>query len=76
MPYTRPIEPLIGDNRGIVRQKLGRIHCCTPLRQALRECRPANIRQASPALRRGLILCVIETLREYRSTYDYVRFGR
>jgi len=72
---ARPIEPLIGDNRGIVRMKLGNIHCMTSFSDAVRHCRPKNIRKASPALRRGLILCVAQTLAEFRSEYVAVVTG-
>ncbi len=73
--YKRPIEKLVGDNRGIVRLKLGNMHCMTPLRKALRVCRPKNVRKLPVPLRRGLILCVIETLQEYREMYRDVSNG-
>jgi len=72
----RPMEELIGDNRSVVRMKLGDIHCMTPFREALRVCRPRNIHKMPSGLRRGLILCVKETLEEYRSTYLGVMSGR
>ena len=72
----RPIEELIGPNRGIVRMRLGNMHCMTPFREVARELRPKNIRDASPALRRGLLLCVYETLAEYRGTFLHVVNGR
>lgn len=72
----RPMEPLIGNNRGIVRQKLARVHCCRPWRYVAREIRPANWRQVPPALRRGLLLCIVETLREYRTLFVDVQQGR
>jgi hypothetical protein len=73
---SRPIEDLTGDNRGIVRQKLGRIHVMTPIRDQLAECRPRHMRDCPPALRRGWVLCVLETIAEYRGTYIGVTSGR
>lgn len=69
-------EPLVGNNRGIIRQKLGRIHCCTPLLEACREVRPKNMRSMPVELRRGWVKCVIDTLAEYRGTYVAVMTGR
>ena len=71
----RPMEELVGDNRGIVRMKLGNIHCMTPFREAARICRPENIGLASSGLKRGLLKCVWETLQEYRETYRAVTGG-
>ena len=34
-----------------------------------RECRPKQIKQASPALRRGIWKALLEIIREERSTY-------
>jgi hypothetical protein len=65
----RPIEELTGNNRGIVRQKLGRIHCMTSVREAVRECRIPNRRNLPVELRRGLVKCIMDTLAEYRGTF-------
>lgn len=72
----RPTEELIGDNRGIVRQKLGRIHCCTNWRDAYREIRSGikNWKAIPPELRRGLAKCVHDTLAEYRGTFVSVMY--
>lgn len=72
----RPIERLTGSNRGIVRIRIGNMHVMTPFLEVVRACRPKNIREASPALRRGLILEVHETLSEYRSTFLHVMTGK
>ena len=66
---SRPLEKLVGDNRGMVRFKLGRIHCMTSVLDCAREMRCPGIRDMPVALRRGLALCVIETIAEYRGTY-------
>ena len=66
---TRPTEDLIGNNRGIVRQKLARIHCMTSVLEAARECRPKSMRRVPVALRRGLAKCIMETLAEFRGTF-------
>ena len=71
----RPIEELTGENRAMVRWKLGNIHCMTSFRDALKECRPEGVRKAPPALRRGLIKCVADTLNEYRGVYSQVTRG-
>jgi len=73
---ARPFERLIGDNRGIVRQILGRVHCCAPLKEALLKSRPKRMRSMPVALRRGWVLCVLETRDEYRKTYFDVMGGR
>lgn len=72
----RPIEPLIGDNRRYVRWKCGQLHCMTSLREACRQMRPRNILDASPALRRGMILCVAETMYGNRQLFQDVMAGR
>ncbi len=72
---SRPIEPLIGDNYGIVRMRCGNIHCCTPFTDAVRLVRPKTLRSASPALRRGLLLCIWETMNDDRSLYLDVMNG-
>lgn len=71
----RPVEDLVGDNRGIVRQILGRVHCMTHPLKAAKQARPKNMRKVPVALRRGWAKCVLETLNEYRSTYLYVMRG-
>lgn len=75
---ARPIEELIGDNRGIVRMKLGNIHCLTHWRTAYRDIRAGitNWRNIPPELKRGLGKCVYETLEEYRGTYRAVVTGQ
>lgn len=73
---SRPLEDLIGDNRGIVRQILGRCHCCSPILKLAREARPKGMREVPVALRRGWAKCVIETRDEYRETYLAVMSGR
>lgn len=65
----RPLEELTGSNRGILRIRIGNIHVMTPFTEVVRRCRPKNIRKASPALRRGLILMVHQTLMEYRQEF-------
>jgi hypothetical protein len=66
----RPVEELTGDNRAIVRQILGRIHCMESVLDAAHEARPKGGMRGIPvALRRGWAKCVLDTLAEYRSTY-------
>ena len=72
---NRPVEELAGSNYGIVRQKLGRIHCMTSVLSAARQVRPHAMRDYPVALRRGWAKCVIETLAEYRGTYVAVTRG-
>lgn len=72
---SRPLERLIGDNYGIIRMRCGRIHCCTPFMDAVRQIRPKSVRSVPPALRRGLILCIAETLAAYRDEYVAVMSG-
>jgi hypothetical protein len=75
MHINKPVEDLVGTNYGIVRQKLGRIHCCTPVREAIRGL-GVKYKEVPKPLRRGFIKCVIETLAEYRGTYFAVMTGR
>jgi hypothetical protein len=77
MRISKPVEELVGDNRGIVRLKLGNIHCMTPPREAIREIRSTiqNWDKVPKELRRGFYLCVLETLAEYRGTYLSVVTG-
>lgn len=70
----RPMEKLVGDNYGVVRLRCRNMHVNTPFRVAARECRPKNIRSAPPALRRGLLLAVMECLAENRAEYRAVMF--
>lgn len=80
---SRPLEELLGVNRGIVRQKLGRVHCMTDWREAYRDIRRGIIDRAGVdawrdyplALRRGLAKCVHDTLAEFRGTYVAVMSG-
>ena len=72
---NRPIERLIGSNAGIVRQRLGNVHCMKSIRAQLRDARPRNLRQAPPALRRGWALEVLEAIRDHRQTYLQVCRG-
>lgn len=72
---SRPVEELTGDNRGIMRQKLARIHCMTSVLQAARECRPRNMRAMPVELRRGWAKCLLDTLAEYRGTFIGVMGG-
>ena len=69
MKITRKVEELAGVNRYTVRRRLGNIHCMTPIRDQLKLVRPAGIRDAPPELRRGWVLCVLETIQEYRGLY-------
>lgn len=66
---SRKIEEMVGNNRGIIRQKLARIHCMTSVLSAARECRPKSMRSVPVALRRGWAKCIMDTLAEYRGTY-------
>ena len=73
----RPVEKLVGANLGWVRQRLGRIHVGTPMRETLRVCRPNRraMKGASPALRRGLILAVLTEHNANRAEYALVMGG-
>ena len=68
----RPLEDLVGDNRGIVRMRLGNVHVARSYLHAARESRPRNMRLMPVALRRGWAKCVLETWNEYRGTYNAV----
>lgn len=81
---NRPLEELIGNNRRMVRLRLGRLHCGRSVLSLARECRNRNNdghktepwRKLVPvAIRRGWAKCVIETVSEYRSTWIAVRSG-
>lgn len=72
----RPVEELRGDNRGIVRQILGRVHVMTPIKEQLRECRPKGLAKVPVELRRGWVLCALSTIAEYRSTFIGVTSAR
>ena len=69
---SRPVEDLVGSNRGIVRQRLGCFHVGNSYLAAARHARPKGMRKVPPALRRGWAKCVLETWNEYRATYRAV----
>lgn len=77
MRITKPIEELTGDNYGVVRMKLGNIHCCTRPIDAIRDIQNGikNWDDIPQPLKRGFYLCIIETLAEYRQTYVDVVSG-
>ena len=66
---SKPLENLVGDNRGIVRMRLANLHCMTPVLEQARAVRPKRMRDVPVALRRGWAKCVLETVAEYRKTY-------
>jgi hypothetical protein len=67
--HTKPIEELVGDNYGIVKMRLGNVHCMTSVLSQARLVRPQNIHLAPVALRRGWVLCVLECIAENRSGF-------
>lgn len=72
---NRPLERLVGDNRGICRQIINRdVHVGTSdintVRYVLRSMK--SWRNIPVALKRGLILECVETARENRDLYRYV----
>jgi len=71
----RPLEELTGSNYGIVRQILGRVHCMSPVQEQLRECRPKDFRRVPVALRRGWVLCALQTIEENRDLFCSVMRG-
>lgn len=71
----RPLEELTGENRGIVRMRLGNVHLSNTLLHAARQARPPNMRSYPVALRRGWAKCVIDTWGEYRNTWVAVLTG-
>lgn len=73
---TRPVEELVGDNYGIVRMRLGNIHCCASLLEQARKARPMGMRSVPVALRRGWAKCVLETVAENRGMFYDVMTGR
>ena len=73
---NRPVEELTGSNYGIVRMRLGNIHCCTSLLEQARHARPQGMRSAPVALRRGWAKCVLETVAENRGLFRDVMSGR
>lgn len=73
--HRREVEDLVGANRGIVRQKLGREHCMTGVLAAARICKPKSLKRIPRELRRGWVKCIIDTLSEYRATYFSVMAG-
>ena len=58
---NRPIEKLVGVNHFITKKRVDRCHISLSLLQVAREARPTNMRKAPPSLRRGWVLCVMET---------------
>ena len=72
---NRPFEAMRGPNASIIRYKLGRIHCCTPIREALQECRPERMRTMPVALRRGWVKFVLDTHRENLECFIAVTSG-
>jgi len=75
--YRAPIEELRDDNRGIVRIKLGNMHCMTRPVDAIREIRNGikNWDAIPRPLRRGFILLCLETIAENRGTFRHVMTG-
>lgn len=65
----RPIEELVGANYGIVRQRLGNVHCMSGALAAARAARPRGMRGVPVPLRRGWAKCVLDTLAENRDLY-------
>jgi hypothetical protein len=72
---ARPVEELVGSNYGIVRMRLGNIHCCESLLTQARHARPKGMRSVPVALRRGWVKCVLETVAENRGLYRSVMYG-
>ena len=73
---NRPVEELVGPNRGITRELLGNVHCMRRVLDQAREVRPYGGLRAYPVeLRRGWALCVLQTIRENRSCYIGVVTG-
>lgn len=72
----RPIEELVGVARGVVRLRLGDIHCMTSILKSAREARPCDLRPFPIAIRRGWVLCVLRTIQENRDLYRAVQTGR
>jgi hypothetical protein len=73
---SKPLEELVGINRGVVRQKLARIHCMTPIIDQARIACPTDLWDAPVELRRGWVKCVIDTIVEYRDEYTSVMLRR
>ena len=72
---NRPVEELVGANRGIVRQRLANIHCMTSILGQARAARPRSLRSIPVALRRGWALCVLQSASEFRGTFVAVTSG-
>jgi hypothetical protein len=72
---NRPLEELVGQNRWVVRHKLGRIHLANSLKHALRETRPKGMRTMPVELRRGWVLCTINTWNEFKNDWIAVTTG-
>ena len=66
---AKPVEKLVGDNYGIVKMRLGNVHCMTSVLEQARMVRPKNIKLASVALKRGWVLCVMQCITENRSGF-------
>ena len=77
MKITKPVEELRGNNRGIVRIKIGNMHCLTPTTEVIRTVRDSicNWAIVPKPLRRGFILCCLEKLKEDRDLFNYVSKG-
>lgn len=73
---TKPLEPLIGTNYGVIRLKLGNIHCMTSVRDQMRQVRPKNMRNYPVALRRGWVLTVLELIDQNQDLYRHVMCGK
>lgn len=80
MTYQRT-EKLTGSNRYTVRRLIGNMHVSTPIRAAIRQVIQYQVdakagfvwlRDVPKPLRRGLYLCVIETMRENMAVYRSV----
>lgn len=66
---VKPYEPIHGVNRFIIKQRLGRIHCMTPILEQCRAVRPKNMRDYPVALRRGWVKCVLDIINDNRSLF-------
>lgn len=73
---NRPVEPLTGDNYGIVKHILGNVHCMSPIKEQLKRARPPKIRQVPPKLRRGWVQTCLEIIKENRELYTSVTTGQ
>ena len=72
----RQIEELLGQNYGITRQIVCRMHIGDSVLKVARAARPGPMRGKVPvALRRGWVKCVIQTHLENRKLYADVMNG-